>query len=35
MTKLSDAHKAKWFAGATLNIAEQSMQSVFPRYYPD
>ena len=27
--------KAKWFAGATLNIAEQSMQSVFPRYYPD
>lgn len=28
MAKLPDTHKAKWFAGATLNTAEQSMQSV-------
>lgn len=28
MAKLPDDHKAKWFAGAALNTAEQSMQSV-------
>ena len=28
MAKLPDTHKAKWFAGAALNTAEQSMQSV-------
>lgn len=28
MVKLPDTHKAKWFAGAALNTAEQSMQSV-------
>ncbi|MGL5254197.1 MAG: type IV secretory system conjugative DNA transfer family protein, partial [Brevinema sp.] len=28
MEKLPDTHKAKWFAGAALNTAEQSMQSV-------
>ena len=28
MAKLMDTHKAKWFAGAALNTAEQSMQSV-------
>ncbi len=28
MQKLPDTHKAKWFAGAALNTAEQSMQSV-------
>ncbi len=28
MSKLPDDHKAKWFAGAALNTAEQSMQSV-------
>lgn len=28
MAKLPDHHKAKWFAGAALNTAEQSMQSV-------
>lgn len=28
MSKLPDTHKAKWFAGAALNTAEQSMQSV-------
>ena len=28
MAKLLDTHKAKWFAGAALNTAEQSMQSV-------
>lgn len=26
--QLPDTHKAKWFAGAALNTAEQSMQSV-------
>ena len=28
LAKLPDTHKAKWFAGAALNTAEQSMQSV-------
>lgn len=28
LEKLPDTHKAKWFAGAALNTAEQSMQSV-------
>ncbi len=28
MAKLPDTHKAKWFAGAALNTAEQAMQSV-------
>lgn len=28
MAKLPDTHKAKWFAGAAINTAEQSMQSV-------
>lgn len=28
MAKLPDTHKAKWFAGAALNTAEQPMQSV-------
>lgn len=28
VAKLPDTHKAKWFAGAALNTAEQSMQSV-------
>ena len=28
MAKLPDTHKTKWFAGAALNTAEQSMQSV-------
>lgn len=28
LSKLPDTHKAKWFAGAALNSAEQSMQSV-------
>lgn len=28
LEKLPDSHKAKWFAGAALNTAEQSMQSV-------
>lgn len=28
MAKIPDTHKAKWFAGAALNTAEQSMQSV-------
>ena len=28
MAKLLDTHKAKWFAGAALNTAERSMQSV-------
>ena len=28
MVKLPDTHKVKLFAGATLNTAEQSMQSV-------
>lgn len=28
MDKLPDTHKARWFAGAALNTAEQSMNSV-------
>ena len=28
MDLLSDGHKAKWFAGAALNTAEQAMSSV-------